>query len=203
MNLLSVRQSWQHSVRLLEEGAQVAGTVRNSPAYLDAQLVEHKRLAGSAGERRKRTLTQTNRSVGGVPQQGSSSVRRGLAYQRKVENWVTREAAERDWALWVGPWLATPVGICQPDFVLDTGKRVLILESKLTYVDCAGQLGKYKEAVERALEGVRRSDIIGVQVCRRLTPDTPREKIVHTLEAVEAVQVTEAAGDNAVLLLWI
>lgn len=110
---------------------------------------------------------------------------RGLSYERKVEKWLARSANSFGATLHSHPWLAAPDGgVCQPDFVLEFASGAYILiEAKLTQVDCSAQLEKYKSALLPA-KG------IVVQLCRRLTT-TP------------TIRALEDASGNDTMLLWV
>jgi hypothetical protein len=166
-----------------------------------------------------------------VPDPGFPSVRqagsraRGLTYEHRVRVWLVRECARRGWTLLDHPWMASPWGVCQPDFIVERvppfgrGGTVcvtpasvpgvcvepalppLIVEAKLTWVDCALQAHKYKTAVSTATEGraglslpsgAFAQDPLFVQVCRRLTPQAP-----------DPIESLDDAYDGAVILLWV
>ena len=89
--------------------------------------------------------------------------RAGLNYEKKVEQWLTRLARELGWELYSHCWLAEP--LCQPDFVLESPAGCcIVVEAKLTQVDCYAQIEKYK----RALKVAGAEQVTGIQVCRRV-----------------------------------
>lgn len=102
----------------------------------------------------------------------------GLAYQRRVGKFLTLWSSSLGWELLDGPWL---VGPCQPDFLLVSPSGcVLVVEAKLTQVDCERQFVKYKKATGG----------ICLQVCRRLV-------------APATVSCLEDTIDGGVMLLWV
>lgn len=112
----------------------------------------------------------------------TASQKAGCAYERKVGRWVRPLAAELGFTLLDHPWLEGP---CQPDFLLVAPSgAVIIVEAKLTWVDCSAQRAKY----QRVLAG---RPTTFVQVCRRLTPQSPAPVDFLSIE------------DNSVVLLWI
>jgi len=109
----------------------------------------------------------------------------------------------RSWTLTDHPWLASPWGACQPDFIVERPAAApLIIEAKLTWVDCTMQMHKYKVAVSAATEGrvspwtyatpaTGRFAPLGVQVCRRLLPASP-----------DPAEGLDDVVDGSVILLW-
>jgi hypothetical protein len=100
----------------------------------------------------------------------TAAQRRGLAYQRRVGQWLRGpHGPGPDWDIHEGPWLFGP---CQPDFVLTVSSaaeargvepKIVVLETKLTQCDCCWQLQKYRLALQHL------APVICVQVCRRVT----------------------------------
>ena len=105
---------------------------------------------------------------------------RGLAYERKVGRVLAALADECGFTLYDHPWLAGP---CQPDYVLESASGAcLVVETKLTQVDCTAQLAKYRAALAPR-------SVVGVQVCRRLMSGS-------------TVKCFEDVLDGDVLLFW-
>jgi hypothetical protein len=79
-------------------------------------------------------------------------------------------AHELGWTLHDHPWLfSDALGWMQPDFVLVApSSGALVLECKLTWVDCAAQQTKYAQVL-RAM-GLKPTSLL---VCRHLTPHAP------------------------------
>ena len=100
--------------------------------------------------------------------------RAGLRYQRRVSKWLRQEARNLNLTLHSGPWLIDPATDrpCQPDFLLESpGQCLLLIEVKLTQVDCTPQFTKYRRAL-------RLPNLPCIQICRRLTsPATLRDLI--------------------------
>lgn len=81
-----------------------------------------------------------------------------------------------------GPWLefedANGKGYCQADFVLKLAGAVVVLECKYTWT-ATGHVEMdtlYKPLLGR-LEGL---PVLGVQVCKKLTPETPSRAAVRS-----------------------
>ena len=113
------------------------------------------------------------------PRNEKGSRARGLTYERKVALFLEKVATSLGWQLHDHPWLAGPM---QPDFVLESPSGCFILiEVKLTEVDCSAQLAKY-----RSLLG----NVPALQICRRATnPSTA--KVFEDLE------------QNSTMMLWL
>ena len=102
----------------------------------------------------------------------------GLSYQKRVGKFLLEWATAIGWQLHNTPRLRG----CEPDFLLEAPSGCLIVvEAKLTQVDCQQQTARYKKVT---------GSKVALQVCRRLvSPAT-----VHCLED---------AVDGGVMLLWV
>jgi len=99
----------------------------------------------------------------------SGSKAKGRAYERAVGRLLRLYTAELGWELKDHQWIETFDGWLQPDFVLIAPSECcLIVECKLTWKDCAGQLRKYK----LALEGMKLNSTV-IVACRNLTAAAP------------------------------
>lgn len=96
----------------------------------------------------------------------SPAQRRGLRYQRRVGKWLAAETAPLGWVLHSGPWLRDPAtsAPCSPDFLIESPSCLIIVEVKLSQVDCTSQVAKYRRALAPLC-----CPISSVLVCRRLT----------------------------------
>jgi hypothetical protein len=99
----------------------------------------------------------------------SPTRRRGLAYERRVGKWLQAQADSLGWTLHDHRWFQHNGRWLQPDFVLESPSGSLILvECKLTWLDCREQMQKYL----RALEELGLS-VVPLLACRNLTPSAP------------------------------
>lgn len=100
------------------------------------------------------------------PTKATGAVARGLAYEKKLESYLSPFAAELGWTFYSHPWFYTTKGWISPDFIFETPTGLVILEAKLTYTDWASvQLDKYS----RLLPDVQ----LTAQICKNLTPAAP------------------------------
>ena len=92
--------------------------------------------------------------------------RRGLRYQARVGKWLATEAAQLGWTLQCAPWLRDPAtgAPCSPDFLIESPSCLIIVEVKLSQVDCAKQEAKYRRALAPLC-----CPTSFVLMCRRLT----------------------------------
>lgn len=118
-----------------------------------------------------------------APVRQTGSRARGFTYERKVGAWLRALADQLGFQLLDHPWIKTDFGWCQPDFILESsaGCRIVV-EVKLSQVDCRNQIQKYKKAAQAAT---------GVQITRRLARGaTPVSDLLE-------------ANDHDVFLLWL
>lgn len=96
----------------------------------------------------------------------------GLRYQFRVERWLRPQVEALGLSLHSGLWFHDPAtsSPCSPDLLIESpGSCLLLLEVKLTQVDCSKQFLKYR----RALAALGFPSVPCVQVCRRLiTPSS-------------------------------
>lgn len=92
---------------------------------------------------------------------------RGAAYERKVGRWLAGHATALGWTFFDHPWLLDGTRYCQPDFILVSPSGcLLVVESKLTWVDCSTQVAKYR----RALASFTVTHLL---IVRRVVPGAP------------------------------
>ena len=100
-----------------------------------------------------------------APQVLTGAQRAGLRYQQRVTDWLRPQVQVVGFHLYTGLWFTDPLtgAPCSPDVLLESAAGCLLLiEVKLTQVDCGVQFSKYR----RALAG---APVPCAQVCRRLT----------------------------------
>jgi len=73
------------------------------------------------------------------------------------------------------PWIQTPTGVIQPDFVLSAAsQKAILVEAKLTWKpEIEAQQKKYIDAL-----GHLGFECFPVSIVRNLTPKTPRSAVV-------------------------
>lgn len=91
--------------------------------------------------------------------------KRGLRFEKKVGSKLGALASSLGAKLFDHPWIAGPL---QPDFVLSWPSSLLLIECKLTEVDCSAQFAKYLRTLV-CLE----KQICCVQICRNLSMKKP------------------------------
>lgn len=105
----------------------------------------------------------------------SPAQRAGLRYQARVEVALRPQAEALGLHLHSGLWFTDPLtGLpCSPDILLESPSSCLLLiEVKLTQVDCSSQFSKYRRAL---------GDVPCVQVCRRLTSPSSMQSLEDAL----------------------
>ncbi len=109
---------------------------------------------------------------------------KGGVFERRVGFKLQKLVDELGWELFDHPWLVCGGRACQPDFVLVSPAGCqIVVECKLTECDCAGQMDKYR----KALNG---NPVIVLQVVRRVI-------------SKPTVDCFENMVDNGLMLLWI
>ncbi len=103
-----------------------------------------------------------------VPQTGTRG--RGHSYERAVCKYVLSLVESLGWTLYDHYWIHTGSVWVQPDFIIQTPACAIILEAKLTYIDCSAQLARYIRAAQAELG----CPVWGAQVCQNLTPHSPQ-----------------------------
>lgn len=120
----------------------------------------------------------------------TSAQRAGLRYQERVATWLRPQVKALGMQMYSELWFTDPLtgAPCSPDILLESPSSCLLLiEVKLTQVDCSNQLAKYRRALEKKTKS---SPLVCIQVCRRLTsPST--------------MQSLEDAHDNGLMLLYL
>lgn len=95
--------------------------------------------------------------------------------------------ARNSWLLRDHEWIETEDGWLQPDFVIERPEDAILVECKLTWLDCSAQMLKYMQVLrELGLSPVP------LLVCRNLTPSAPAP--IHSLDELRP---------DAVWHLWI
>jgi hypothetical protein len=93
----------------------------------------------------------------------------GAAYERRVESFLRVLVSYLGWELHSHPWLRHNGQYIQPDFIMQSpADCLLVIEAKLTWIDCSGQLAKYRDMLESI--GFQ---VTTVQVVKNLTPFVP------------------------------
>ena len=109
---------------------------------------------------------------------------RGYTYERKVGEWLASYVQNLGWTFHNHPWLRDGKTVCQPDFLLESPSRcIIIVEVKLTETNCLPQFAKYK----RALRG---RPTTALQIARRIISPSTVDSLEETI-------------DNGLMLLWI
>ena len=100
----------------------------------------------------------------------------GLRYEQKLAKGIWKAAHGQWWQFSDSGGL----GHCQTDVLVQLDGRVLVLEAKYTWTEEGHRQCEdlYLPVVSCAL-GL---PVIGVQVCKILTPDTPRGTVARTLD---------------------
>lgn len=92
---------------------------------------------------------------------------RGAAYERAVGKWLGPLVLNLGWDFYDHPWLLSRGKYCQPDFVLQAPSGAcIVVECKLTWVDCALQQEKYRVALAPL-------PVTSMMMVRRVVPATP------------------------------
>lgn len=88
-------------------------------------------------------------------------------------------------------------GYCQPDVIFSHQGRIVVLESKYTWVESGHrQIGQlYKPVLERALA----RPVLGIVVCKVLTGETPRDWVCSNLDEA----ISRASLGLPTVLHWI
>jgi len=118
---------------------------------------------------------------------GPGSRGRGRSYEKRVGAHLHRICAENLWRLRDHEWIDTGAGFLQPDFVIERPDDAILIECKLTWLDCSQQVSKYLRVLEEL--GLTPVPLL---VCRNLTPSAPAP--IHSLDELRP---------NAVWHLWI
>lgn len=103
-----------------------------------------------------------------VPQTGTRA--RGHSYERAVQRHVSSLVDHLGWTLYPHYWVGSGDIWLQPDFIIQTPSCAVVLEAKLTFVNCNRQLRKYTQLVSAELN----LPTWGAQVCRNLTRFAPK-----------------------------
>lgn len=108
----------------------------------------------------------------------------GARYESRIAKHLQTLADKIGWELQVGPWLSYDNSVAQPDFLLISPSRVVIVfEVKLTWVDTTNQLALYKAL----LANMDYHPIVGCTICRNVTPETP--SVIHEFTYLEDASV--------------
>lgn len=111
-----------------------------------------------------------------IPQSGTRG--RGHSFERAVQKHVSSQVASLGWTLYPHYWVGEGFIWVQPDFIILTPSCGIILETKLTWVECSAQLGKYTRMVSRET-GL---PCWGATVCRNLTRYSPKHLCLDFLD---------------------
>ena len=125
---------------------------------------------------------------------GKGSKGAGIRFERSLAK-ALKHAIHGQWFHFID---ANGPGWCQPDLIICGKKRTIVLECKLTFTrDAHDQLeGLYRPILTKAYG----TEVVGVVVCKNLTPYMPGEVIVDSLE--EAISAS-FEGAKAPVLQWL
>lgn len=112
----------------------------------------------------------------------TAAQRAGIRYEARVEKVLDELQKKYGATLYSHIWFDFDGKSAQTDFfmVFPSG-GTLLFEAKHTWVDTAQQRALYR----KLLEAIGFSPVITCTICARLTQQTPREKIVHSLTEIE------------------
>ena len=101
----------------------------------------------------------------------------GLRYERVFEQKISVLAESIGFKFIAHKWINYNGDLfAQPDFVLvSPSKAVILIEAKYTYTNTLNQRKLYT----RLLQKLGLNPITSITVCRNLTSETPRDRIIH------------------------
>ena len=107
----------------------------------------------------------------------------GLRYERAIEQKLSILAESLGFKLIAHKWINYNGDLfAQPDFVLvSSSGAAILIEVKYTYTDTSNQ----RELYTRLLQELDLNPITSLIICRNLTSETPRDKIIHNFHDIK------------------
>ncbi len=151
----------------------LSASLFNQPAHVVVQKSRRVPLGGTVrvAKRQDRT-TPLN----------TTAQKAGVRYEKRVKKYLQQVIEAYDCVLHSHIWFEIDGREAQTDFFLTFPSNAAILfEVKQTWVDTSGQLAFYKYL----LNGIGLTPVTCCTICKNLTPETPRDNIIRSLEDIK------------------
>lgn len=112
----------------------------------------------------------------------TAAQRAGIRYENKVGKYLQRIITDYNCELYSHVWFDIGGRAAQTDFFLTfPSKAAILFEVKQTWVDTSSQLAFYKHL----LTEIGFNPVTCCTICKNLTPETPRNDIIHSFEDIK------------------